>query len=163
MPADIGAELVSILPRLRRYALTLSHSATAADDLVQGACVKALSRADSFTPGTRFDSWMFCILRNQWIDGVRRLRTEGISVEFESQTSLVGSDGEAEAIERLSLEEVARALDDLSPEHREVLLLVCVEDLPYREAAEVMGVPIGTVMSRLARARQRILQLTGPA
>ena len=94
MPAAIGQDLVALLPRLRRFALVLCRSPSLADDLVQGACERALANAGSFTPGTRFDAWAFRILRNHWIDHLRRSRTEGMSEDVTVQTHIVGDAGE---------------------------------------------------------------------
>ena len=163
MPAAIGQELVALLPRLRRFALVLCRSQPLADDLVQGACERALANAGSWTPGTKFDAWMFRILRNYWIDHLRRMRTEGMMEDVSLQTQLIGDAGEGPILNRLVLSEVQRAIDNLPQEQQEVLVLVCAEDLSYREASEVLGVPIGTVMSRLARARKRLMEMTAAA
>jgi RNA polymerase sigma-70 factor (ECF subfamily) len=159
MSPDIGANLVALLPRLRRYALTLCRSAAMAEDLVQGTCVRALANAESWAPGTRFDAWTFRILRNHWIDGLRQAehRGEGAAIDEEA---IAGDPGEPGAMARLHLRDVRRAIDVLPGEQRETLLLVCVEDMSYREAADFLGVPIGTIMSRLARARRRLVELT---
>lgn len=163
MPAAIGKDLVALLPRLRRFALVLCRSPSLADDLVQGACERALANAESFTPGTRFDAWAFRILRNHWIDHLRRSRTEGMTEDVTVQTHIVGDAGEEPILNKLLLAEVQQIIEAMPSEQREVLLLVCVEDLAYREAAEVLGVPIGTVMSRLARARKRLVEMTAAA
>ncbi len=163
MPAAIGQELVALLPRLRRFALVLCRWRSLADDLVQSACERALANADSWTPGTRLDAWVFRILRNNWIDHLRRSRTEGMSEDVTVQTHIVGDAGEGPILNKLLLAEVQKIIDMMPSEQREVLLLVCVEDLAYREAAEVLGVPIGTVMSRLARARKRLAEMTAAA
>ncbi len=152
-----------MLPRLRRYALALCRSSVQADDLVQAACVRALASAGSWQPGTRFDAWIFRIMRNHWIDGLRRVRTEGHTEDVDEHQTLVGENGETRVMEKLVLMDVRRAIDALPPEQRDVLILVCVEDMAYQEAAEVLGVPIGTVMSRLSRARKRIQDLTSAA
>lgn len=163
MPAAIGQELVALLPRLRRFALVLCRSQPLADDLVQGACERALAHADSWTPGTRFDAWMFRILRNHWIDHLRRTKAEGMTEDVATQTQLIGDPGEGPILSKLVLSEVQQAIESLPQEQREVLVLVCAEDLSYREAAEVLHVPIGTIMSRLARARKRLVELTAAA
>lgn len=163
MPAAIGQELVGLLPRLRRFALVLCRSPSLADDLVQSACERALAGADSWTPGTRLDAWVFRILRNQWIDHLRRSRTEAMSEDITERPDIVGDAGEGPILSKLLLAEVQQFIDTMPAEQREVLLLVCVEDLAYREAAEVLGVPIGTVMSRLARARKRLAEMTAAA
>lgn len=161
MAQAIDAELISLLPRMRRYAISLCKSSSQADDLVQTACVKALAAASSWVEGSRFDAWVFRILRNCWIDEIRRTR-QHVSIDDDAiSADLVGERGEQEAMERLSFEEARKAIDGLPVEQREVLLLVCVEDMAYREAADVLGIPIGTVMSRLARARHKLAELTG--
>ena len=161
MPGDIGAQLVAMLPRLRRYALTLCRSREVADDLVQSACERALATAAGPALGTPFDAWMFCILRNLWIDRGRQRRSEGLAVDIEEHNELVGSRGDTELQARIDLDRVRQAIERLPDEQREVLMLVCVEELSYRDAAEAIGVPIGTVMSRLARARLKLAEMTG--
>ena len=145
-------QLIAVLPRLRRFARGLTGSVVEADDLVQAACERALSRRHQFEEGTRFDSWMFRIVQTIWIDQIRArdIRKE----EKEIAEERLGSDEPVRRVEaRLALEEVRRALDRLSPDQRTVLLLVTVDGLSYREAAEAVRVPVGTIMSRLARAR----------
>jgi RNA polymerase sigma-70 factor (ECF subfamily) len=154
-------QLVAFLPNLRRFAISLCRSRELADDLVQTACERALANAGSFQQGTRFDAWMFRILRNLWIDEARKKKTAGPQEDIEEHHELAGGSGEREAEARLTLKSVAEAIDGLSEEQREVLLLVCVEELAYKEAADVLGVPIGTVMSRLARARRNLAEATG--
>jgi RNA polymerase sigma-70 factor (ECF subfamily) len=163
MPPTFGAELVALLPRLRRYALTLSRSSASADDLVQAACEKALAHAARFEPGSRLDAWVFRILRNVWIDGLRQRRRQAPAEAMESGEDIVGDTGEDAALSRLTLQEVKRRIQGLPAEQREVLLLVCVEDMSYREVAAVLDVPIGTVMSRLARARRRLVDVSEAA
>jgi RNA polymerase sigma-70 factor, ECF subfamily len=157
---DFDRDLVAILPRLRRYALGLCRSTAAADDLVQGACLKALAKAASWHPGTRFDAWMFRILRNHWIDGVRRNSVEGEFADSAASADALAPPTEGQLLDRLMLEQVKDAIAQLPSEQREVILLVCVDDLSYREVADVLNIPIGTVMSRLARARRRLLDKT---
>lgn len=160
MPADIGAQLIALLPRLRRYALKLSRSADLADDLVQSACERALRTAAK--PGDApLDAWMFRILRNLHFDRLRHDQARGIAVDIDEQHELAHQDGSAASDARLVLDRVRDAIDRLPAEQREVLLLVCMEGLAYRDAAEVLGVPVGTVMSRLARARLKLAELAG--
>ena len=155
-------QLIAVLPRLRRFARGLSRSVTDADDLVQAACERALARRHQFQEGTRFDSWMFRIVQTIWIDQVRArdVRKENADVAEEH----LGSDEPVRRVEaRLALDEVRRAVHRLQPDQRTALLLVTVEGLSYKEAAEVMQVPVGTIMSRLARARLALqLQLDAP-
>jgi RNA polymerase sigma-70 factor (ECF subfamily) len=163
MPTSIGSELVVLLPRLRRFAVALCGQGVLADDLVQSACTRALAATADLAPDTRFDAWMFRIIRNVWIDELRHKRIAGGTEDVEARHDLVGDSGEARAMDKLTLEDVRRAMDLLPPEQREVLVLVCVEDMTYREAAEILGLPVGTVMSRLARARQRLTELMSVA
>ena len=158
---DIGDRLIALLPNMRRFALSLARRPDLADDLVQQACERALAHAASFQPGTRFDAWMFRIIRNLWIDHIRRDKTAGPQDDIEDRHDLMGDDGERSIEARLALGSVAEAMELLPADQRELILLVCVEDLSYRDAAEVLGVPIGTVMSRLARARKKLAELTG--
>lgn len=159
--APVGDRLIAFLPNLRRFAISLCRSRDAADDLVQAACERALASQDRFEPGTRFDAWMFRILRNLWIDQIRRAKTAGPTQDIAESHDIAGSSGERDAEARLTLKSVAKAIDDLPDEQREVLLLVCVEDLSYKDAAEVLSIPIGTVMSRLARARKNLADAAG--
>jgi len=145
-------QLITVLPRLRRFARGLSGSITDADDLVQAACERALARQHQFQEGTRFDSWMFRIVQTIWIDQVRSrdVRKE----DGDTAQDRLGSNEPVRRVEaRLALDEVRRALDCLPPDQRTALLLVTVEGLSYKEAAETVQVPVGTIMSRLARAR----------
>ncbi|WP_239024985.1 RNA polymerase sigma factor [Rhodoligotrophos defluvii] len=158
--SSIAHDLVCLLPRLRHYALLLCRSPAMADDLVQDACVRALAAAESWTPGTRFDAWVFRILRNHWIDVVRRQKVELVSGQDDAAAEVAAPDAEPQIMSRFELAEVCRAIDLLPPDQQEVLLLVCGQDMTYREAADILGVPVGTVMSRLARARKRLLELT---
>jgi len=147
-----GDQLIAVLPRLRRFARGLSGSVADADDLVQAACERALARQHQFQEGTRLDSWMFRIVQTIWIDHVRSrdVRKEDGDIAEER----LGSDEPMRRIEaRLTLDEVRRAVDCLPPDQRTALLLVTVDGLTYKEAAEVMQIPVGTIMSRLARAR----------
>jgi RNA polymerase sigma-70 factor, ECF subfamily len=151
--AAFNRQLVAVLPRLRRFAYGLTGSIDEGDDLVQSACERALSRVDQFEPGTRLDSWMYRILQTVWIDSQRRRRRGAVGVDPADLEAYPGGDAAEEAEARLTLADVRKAMAVLAPEQRAVLLLVSVEGVAYREAAEILGLPIGTVMSRLARAR----------
>jgi RNA polymerase sigma-70 factor (ECF subfamily) len=153
----VKADIVSLIPRLRRFARSLTRHVHDADDLVQLALERALARLDSWQPGSRLDSWMFTIVRNAWIDEVR-LRTrrgDGGSIEALLETAAAPASGIDDA---LSIE---RAMARLPEEQRSAVLLVLVEGLPYREAAAVLGIPIGTLTSRLARGRDALQALLG--
>lgn len=158
---DVGKQLLAMLPVLRRFALSLTRSADKADDLVQSACERALSSADRYEPGTRFDAWMFRIMRNLWIDRLRREKVAGPMDDIDDQSDIVGVSGEQVIEARSTMSNVSDAIAALPDEQREVLMLTCVEDIPYREVADMLGIPIGTVMSRLARARRRLAEATG--
>ncbi|HVC55041.1 MAG TPA: RNA polymerase sigma factor [Stellaceae bacterium] len=155
--ARFGDQMIAVLPRLRRFARGLAGSAAEADDLVQAACERALARAHQFEEGSRFDSWMFRIVQTIWIDQLRArdVRKEDGDVADER----LGSDIPVRRIEaRLALSEVRRAVELLPPDQRTTLMLVTVDGLSYKEAAQVAGVPVGTIMSRLARARVALQQ-----
>jgi RNA polymerase sigma-70 factor, ECF subfamily len=145
-------QLIAVLPRLRRFARGLAGSVAEADDLVQAACERALARQHQFQEGTRFDSWMFRIVQTIWID---QLRARDVRRERgEEEGSHVGTDETVRRAEaRIALAEVRAVLRELPAEQRNALLLVTVDGLSYREAAEIADVPVGTIMSRLARAR----------
>ena len=162
MREQVRLELVSLVPRLRRFGYALTGSIDDGDDLVQSACERALTRLDQFAPGTRLDSWMFRIMQNLWTDHKRspRPRRE-ISAQPADLETLVVGDAEREIEGRLFLAEVRRAVAELPAEQRSVLAVVCVEGLSYREAAAVLDIPIGTVMSRLSRARLAVGQALG--
>ena len=159
MSHDPRQEMIALLPRLRRFARALTGSHDEGDDLVQAACERALARLDQWQPGTRLDSWMYRIAQTIWIDRHRAAKARGQTVELETVSNLVGRDGRRDVEVRLMLGAISRAMSELPEEQRGVLVLVSVEGLSYREAAEVLAVPIGTVMSRLARARQRLHEM----
>jgi RNA polymerase sigma-70 factor (ECF subfamily) len=156
--ARFSDQLIAVLPRLRRFAAGLTRSASDADDLVQAACERALAREHQFQEGTRFDSWMFRIVQTIWIDQLRARETRKEGVEIAEER--LGSDEPVRRVEaRLALSEVRQAVSQLPPDQRITLMLVTVEGLSYKQAADVTGVPVGTIMSRLARARIALQQL----
>ncbi|MEM8796300.1 MAG: RNA polymerase sigma factor [Pseudomonadota bacterium] len=161
MANDFNAKLVHLLPNLRRFALTLCRSRDVADDLVQQTCQKAIINKASFEPGTRMEAWLFRILRNTWIDMTRRQQTEGTPVDIDQASDMPRYDGETAAETRLMLESTFKEIEALPDDQREVLILICVEELSYKEAADVLDAPIGTIMSRLARARQKLSENLG--
>ena len=146
-------QMIAFLPRLSAFALSLTGNADQRDDLVQETCSRALARRDQWQPGTRLDSWMFRIAQNLWLDRKRAERSRGEPIDLDMVVDLTDSDGRTITENRLALGEVLRGLDQLSPEHRVLIGLVCVDGMTYKEAAEILEVPLGTVMSRLARAR----------
>lgn len=151
--ADLADQIVALLPRLRRFAASLCRNPQDVDDLVHGAVERALNRLETWRPDTRLDSWMFRILQNHWIDQVRSRRPTS---ELSDADLLVGEDGRAVAENRLQLGEVSCLVAALPDEQRAVVGLVLVDGMSYRETAEILGVPIGTVMSRVSRAREAL-------
>jgi RNA polymerase sigma-70 factor (ECF subfamily) len=149
----LGDEIIQLLPRLRRFARTLAGNPPDADDLVQIAIERALARSAQLREGAPLSSWMFGILRNAWIDESRgRARRNRLFAPEELGEHVADPTGGQQAESLI----VQAAVASLPEEQREVIGLVLVEGLSYREAAEILGVPIGTVTSRLARAREAL-------
>jgi RNA polymerase sigma-70 factor (ECF subfamily) len=153
---DFRIRMVAVLPRLRRFAHALTGSTEQGDDLVQDACLRALSRVDLWQPGTRLDSWMYRIAQNIWLDRLRANKVRGEVVNVDAIESMPGSDGRVVAESELTLQAVVAAMGRLPAEQQAMVALVCIEGVSYKEAAEIAGVPVGTVMSRLARARRTL-------
>ena len=148
--------IVNLLPRLRRFARTITRDRHDADDLVQLTIERALLRYEQWQPDTRLDSWMFGIMRNAWIDEVRsRARRDRIFAPEEAGVT-VGHDSSESYVRLLG---VQRAVAELPEEQRLAVALVLVEGLSYKEAADVLEVPIGTLTSRLARGRETLQAL----
>lgn len=152
------AAIVAVLPRLRRFCQAMAGNGPDGDDLMQATVERALTRSSQFEPGTRLDSWMFRIAQNLHIDGTRAVRRRGTAVDVEALHGLAGSDGRQLAESRSDLAAAQRALQALPDDQRAVFALVVIEGRSYRETADALDVPIGTVMSRLARARGRIAE-----
>ena len=146
-------EMVALLPRLRRFAYGLTGNMADGDDLLQSACLRALDRAEQWRPGTRLDSWLYRILQNLWIDQIRSGRRREIAIGEDAMAAIPGGDQAREMEAKLGLVAVRREIAKLPAEQRAVLLLVSVEGASYKDAAEILEIPIGTVMSRLSRAR----------
>ena len=161
MSNSFSDDLIALLPNLRRFALSLCRRGDIADDLVQMTAERALAAQTRFDPSTRLEAWLFRILRNAWIDHTRRARTQGTTVDIADMPEASVTDGVRVTEAVLMLGRTEEAMAELPEGQREVMLLVCVEELSYREAAEVIGVPIGTVMSRLARARLALAERLG--
>lgn len=146
-------QLPGLLPRLRRFARAITRHREDADDLVQLALERALLRSEQWQPGTRLDSWIFRIMKNAWIDEVRsRGRRDEIFAPEEAGEHI----GDAMMDRRMEMMAVQKAMAGLSEDQRMAVSLVLVEGLPYKEAAEVLDIPIGTLTSRLARAREAL-------
>jgi RNA polymerase sigma-70 factor (ECF subfamily) len=155
---DIRPGLLALLPRLRRFAIALTGSATDADELVQGACERALKSGDQVRDHTRVDAWIYGIIRNLWVDELRSRRIRRHE-HIDTAAEIAGDDGRATTEGKLALADVRRALARLPEEQRAVLMLICVDGLSYRESADVLGIPLGTIMSRLSRGRQALNDL----
>ena len=155
MRTDLRPALLALMPRLRRFGIALSGSAEDAEDLVQDVCERVLRRADQIRDQARVDAWIYGIMRNLWLDRVRSRRHRRHE-ELSAADEVASDDGRRTTETRITLDAVREVLGSMSEEHRTVLVLVCVDGLSYREAAEVLGIPLGTVMSRLARARQEL-------
>ncbi|GAC1453329.1 MAG: RNA polymerase sigma factor [Steroidobacteraceae bacterium] len=157
-PAQLSAELVALLPRLRRFARALARNRDDADDLVQLALERALARAAQLRPDAALAGWVFGILRNAWLDELRgRARSARIFAPPAAGQN-VSDPGAVAQADMLSVQEAMARLPD---EQRSAVALVLVEGLSYKEAAHVMEVPIGTLTSRLARGREALQAMLG--
>jgi RNA polymerase sigma-70 factor (ECF subfamily) len=161
---EFRSRMVELMPRLRRFAVALTGDLDQADDLVQETCMRALSRVAQWQPGTRLDSWMYRIAQNLWLDRMRAKKVRGEGVTLEAAEAISGTDGRDVVDSRLSLAAVSAAMAELPEDQRVLVALVCIDGVSYKEAAAITGTPIGTVMSRLARARRQLhARLEGPA
>ena len=150
---SLSAEIAALLPRLRRFARSIVFNRDDADDLVQVTVERALNRSAQWEPGTRLDSWMFRIMKNARIDEVRsRIRRDSLFVPEEAGEHV--GDGFAEAHQQRMA--IQKAVSLLSEDHRMVVGLVLIDGMAYQEAADVLELPLGTLMSRLARARSAL-------
>ena len=147
-----SSALLAEIPRLRRYARALIGEHTAADDLVQDTLERAWSRVTQWRPGSNLRAWLFSIMHNLWVDQIRRPNLPTYSIDeddFDVPTRATQSDA-------LEVRDIAYALSQVPDEQRAVLLLVALEEMGYAEIASTLGIPIGTVMSRLSRGRERL-------
>lgn len=152
-------ELLTLVPRLRRFARSLARDQADADDLLQVALERALKSRAQWAPGTRLDAWMMRIVRNCWIDEVRSRTRRARTFLPEEEGEAVGVDMQNEIEARAEMHAVDRAMESLSADQREVIALVLIEGLAYKEAAELLDIPIGTLTSRLTRGRQALAQM----
>jgi RNA polymerase sigma-70 factor (ECF subfamily) len=152
---QISRELVTFLPKLRRFAVTLTRNAADADDLVQEACERAITRSHLWNGEGRLESWVYAMTRNLWVDEIRKrkVRTGGGTVDAAEQDELIVEANAEKAIYATQLHKMILSMPEgLSS----VFLLVNVEGHSYKEAAEILQIPIGTVMSRLSTARMKL-------
>jgi RNA polymerase sigma-70 factor (ECF subfamily) len=150
---QLREQIVDLLPRLRRFARTLARDPHDADDLVQIAVERALARSEQLRPDARLSSWMFGILRNAWID---EARTRGRRNQIFAPEALGENVGDSTSETHTDVLSVQDAMARLPDEQRVAIGLVLVEGLSYKEAAEIMAVPVGTLTSRLARGREAL-------
>jgi len=152
-------EIVSFLPRLRRFARSLARDPDRADDLVQAACQRALERLDQVREGTRLDSWLYRIIYTRWIDTVRRGKTRSANLVVLTREDAPVALNRNAGNDLTTALDIKKALGKLPAEHHAAITLVSVEGYSYEEAATVLEVPVGTVASRVARARAMLGRL----
>ncbi len=145
--------LVELIPQLRRYARFLARDVVQADDLVQDCLVRALGSQSGFDPARSLKSWTFAIMHNLFIDGKRSDQRAGVMEELTDETPVATKPAQESTVD---LKDVGQAIDRLNAEQREILLLVAIEGMSYREVATILELPVGTVMSRLYRAREHL-------
>ena len=160
-PANVSLrdELVTWIPNLRAFALSLTQSAQHSDDLVQDTLVKALSNLDKFQAGTNLRAWLFTILRNSFYNDIRYKKYHQTAPL--DDVNPVNLELRATQEKYIEFKDVLKGLGELVPEQREAIILIAAEGLSYEEAAAVCNCPVGTVKSRLSRARQRLEEYMG--
>lgn len=160
-PLPFEDDLAALLPRLRRFAHALASNGADADDLVQMTMERALRSKRQWTPGTRLDSWAFRIMRNLWIDTVRSRSRKQKHEAPEQDGQAIGEDPRDAMDASIELKRMMAAMQRLPQEQREVVALILVEGFGYAETAQMLGLPIGTVSSRLVRGRTALLEMVG--
>ena len=154
-------QLAGLLPRLRRFAHALSRNPADADDLTQATIERALRSREQWQEGTKLDSWCYRIMRNLWIDTARANSRKMAREAPEEEGLGVGEDPRAAMDAAVDLRRVMNAMGQLPDEQREIVALILIEGLGYREVAELLDLPIGTVSSRLVRGRTALLAMVG--
>lgn len=149
--------LIDLLPRMRRFAFGLTGASADGDDLCQMAIERALARRDQWQEGTRLDSWIYKIMRNLFIDEIRASRRRSETFVPDEAGLAIGTGGGQEAMVELGM--IDRAMQRLPDDQREAVLLVMVEGCSYKEAADIVGCPVGTLNSRLVRGRDALMGL----
>ena len=152
---------MKLLPQLRRFARGLARDGADGDDLCQATIERALKSAHLWQEGTRLDAWVYRIMRNIWIDEARARNRRGQTFAPEADGADIGTAGDAAIEANAELGYVGRAMDRLPEDQREAVMLVLVEGFAYREAAEIIGCPIGTLTSRLVRGREALMRALG--
>jgi len=154
-------QLASLLPRLRRFAHALSRDPADADDLTQSTIERALRSKSQWQPGTRLDSWAYRIMRNLWIDTARARSRKNAREAPEEEGLSVGEDPREAIDAAVDMKRIMATMSRLPDEQREVVALILVEGFGYREVSEMLGLPIGTVSSRLVRGRTALVAMVG--
>ena len=154
---DFARQLEVEIPRLRRYARALTREVSRADDLVQSCLTRAVAKQHLWQPGTDLRAWLFTILHNQHVNDVRRSVREGVNVAVEEMAPVLTI--QSNALDVLQLRDLEAAIAKLPQEQRQVILLVGLEGMRYEEVALILGVPVGTVRSRLSRGRDQLRRL----
>jgi len=154
--SEFEDQIIDLLPRLRRFAAALTGTRADGDDLVQNAILRALERRASYDSRYKLSSWMFKITQNLWIDEKRKVANRTTHVDIEEQTLLESEDGRVTVERRQMTERVMRSMANLPEDQRLVVAYVLIEGHSYKDASELLNIPIGTVMSRLARARKSL-------
>jgi RNA polymerase sigma-70 factor, ECF subfamily len=157
--SDFAQALQQEIPRMRRYALALTRRRDEVDDLVQDSLARAMAKQHLFAPGTDFGSWLFTLTRNQYVTNVRHAAVRGASINIDDVAWSL--EAAADASGPLLLKELARAIEHLPFEQKQAIRLISFEGMRYEEVAKTLGVPIGTVCSRLWRARSSLRRLMG--
>ena len=155
---EFRIQLTKELPHLRRFARALCGDAALADDLVQDCVERAMGKSHLYDPSRPLRAWLYAVLRNIFISGLRRDRRSSV---IKTVDDLVEREDAVAAAQedRISVKQISEALDRLPTQHREVIVLVGLEEMSYRDVAEILAVPIGTVMSRLSRARSQLREI----
>jgi RNA polymerase sigma-70 factor (ECF subfamily) len=155
-------ELVAAIPRLRRYARVLTGDANRADDLVQDTLARAWEKRRLWREGSDLRAWLFTIMHNVHVNQVALARRDAANVSLDADGGAAWQPPvRANQLDRVELMEIAEQLANLSADQREVLMLAAVEEMRYEDIANVLSIPIGTVMSRLSRARDKLRRLLG--
>src|SRR5260370_27884929 len=155
--SEFARLLEAEIPRLRRYARALTRDVTRADDLVQSCLTRAVAKEHLWQPGSDLRAWLFTILHNQHVNDVRRSVREGVTVAVEEMAPVLTVQSNAHAA--LQLRDLEAALGRLPQEQRQVILLVGLEGMRYEEVAQILGIPVGAVRSRLSRGREQLPRL----
>ncbi len=156
--SEFGRLLEPQIPRLRRYARALTRDVVRADDLVQNCLVRALAKQHLWQAGTNLRAWLFTLLHNQYVSDIRRSQREGVGIAVDEETAPLLT-VQPKAAAALQLRDLERALAALPAEQRAVTLLVGLEGMRYEEVATILGIPVGTVRSRLSRGRDTLRRL----